>query len=248
MDNNSQQPVSVQPLEAGETFSFSCHKGVSCFTECCRMLELALTPYDALRLRRATGKSSAELLDQFIIMEQDQGEPFPRFYLTMVDDGRASCVFVSPEGCTIYSDRPGACRTYPMGRGVQRQNDGTVHEQFVIIKENHCQGFSEPVRQTPLEYTEDQKLESYNRFNDAVAAILQHETIKNGFIPTKKQVELFTLALYDIDTFRSLIEKGEFPGMEEEMSQEILKDDEKFLGFSIKWIQKQLFQGVGKLF
>lgn len=248
MEHENQQAVSIIPLEREEAFTFACHKGVSCFTECCRMLELALTPYDVLRLRRATGKSSSELLEQYIIMEQDQGEPFPRFYLTMVDDGRASCVFVSPKGCTVYKNRPGACRTYPMGRGLQRQNDGSVSEQFVLIKEDHCQGFSEPVEQTAAGYTEDQKLEHYNRFNDLVAEILQHETIRNGYIPTKRQIELFTLALYNIDTFRTMIADNNFGEIRDIIEEDVLNDDESLLEFSIEWLQKQLFQGVGKLF
>ena len=109
-------PRHITKLGRSETFTFSCHKNVKCFTECCRMLELALTPYDVLRLRLATGLTSGQLLDEYIIIEQDQGEPFPRLYLTMVDDGRASCVFVSAQGCTVYPHRPSACRAYPLGR------------------------------------------------------------------------------------------------------------------------------------
>ena len=105
---------------AVRSFTFACHPGVPCFTDCCRMLELALTPYDVLRLRKATGLTSRELLENYIITEQDPGEPFPRFYLTMVDDGRASCVFVSPQGCTVYPHRPSACRAYPLGRAAVR--------------------------------------------------------------------------------------------------------------------------------
>ncbi len=44
-----------QPLEANEVFRFHCHPGISCFTDCCRQLELALTPYDVLRLKRRWG-------------------------------------------------------------------------------------------------------------------------------------------------------------------------------------------------
>jgi hypothetical protein len=38
-------PDQVSRIEAGESFFFLCHKDVSCFTECCRDLELALTPH-----------------------------------------------------------------------------------------------------------------------------------------------------------------------------------------------------------
>ncbi|MFT5697222.1 MAG: Fe-S-cluster containining protein [Desulforhopalus sp.] len=245
MIDENQLPVVTKPIDKTDSFAFACHKGVSCFTECCRMLELALSPYDILRLRHSTGKTSTELLDQFVIMEQDPGEPFPRFYLTMVDDGRASCIFVSTEGCTIYPDRPAACRTYPLGRGAQKNPEGMVVDHFILIQENHCHGFAEPATQTPIEYTADQELSPYYRFNDLVAGILQHDSIRKGFIPSKKQIELFTLVLYDIDRFRILIEKGE---IQLSGANAIANyNDEQLLERGVGWISNQLFPQLRKL-
>lgn len=243
MIENNELPVVTKPIQPEDSFAFSCHKGVSCFTECCRMLELALSPYDLLRLRHSTGKTSTELLNQYVIMEQDPAEPFPRFYLTMVNDGRASCVFVSKDGCTVYKDRPAACRTYPLGRAAQKSADGRILEHFILIQEDHCCGFLEPATQTPVEYTADQQLSRYNQFNDLVAGILQHDSIRQGFIPSQKQVELFTLALYDLDRFRAMIQKGEisFPVAEKDQ----LENDEQLLELSINWISKQLFTHLG---
>lgn len=232
-------PITTKPIKPEDSFAFSCHKGVSCFTECCRMLELALSPYDVLRLRHAAKKTSTELLGQCIIMEQESGEPFPRFYLTMVDDGRASCVFVSKDGCTVYSDRPAACRTYPLGRAVQKKTDGSVSEHFIIIQENHCCGFFEPTSQTPIEYTADQELSRYNHFNDLVAGILQHDIIRKGLIPSKKQIELFTLALYNLDDFRRQVRRGKIVFPDAEKIGEL--GDEELLETNIAWIEKQLF-------
>ncbi|PIE72342.1 MAG: zinc/iron-chelating domain-containing protein [Deltaproteobacteria bacterium] len=241
-------PRAAQPaittLTKEEQFTFSCHKGVSCFTECCRMLDLILTPYDLLRLRRSTGKTSSELLKDYVIAEQDEGEAFPRFYLSMVDDGRASCVFVSPEGCTVYRDRPGACRAYPLGRGVQCGQRGRLQEHFVLLRESHCQGFLEPIRQDIEGYTKAQGLEEYNAFNDKMAAILQHKRIRNGFIPSKKQIALFTLALYDLDAFRDFLQTGGAATEETTIDQRIFSDDERLLEFAIRWIEQHLYQGL----
>ena len=79
-----QLPRNIARIEPGEPFSYLCHRNVDCFTHCCRQLELALTPYDVLRLRQATSLDSAQLLDRYIIVEQDETDIFPRFYLTMV--------------------------------------------------------------------------------------------------------------------------------------------------------------------
>ena len=236
-------PRLVTRLTRSETFNFSCHKDVKCFTECCRLLELALTPYDVLRLRLATGLTSGQLLDEYIIIEQDPGEPFPRLYLTMIDDGRASCVFVAEQGCTVYTHRPSACRAYPLGRAAMRCEKATMEEYFVLVKEAHCQGFTEPVLQNAMQYSIDQELVVYNRFNDAVAAIIQHNSIRSGLVLSAKQIDLFILAMYNIDTFREMIFSGRIDNITlTSVEKDRLKhDDEKLLLFGIDWLQQQLF-------
>lgn len=235
-------PEYVTRLSPNDTFTFSCHPDVACFTECCRMLELALTPYDVLRLRRGTGLTSQQLLDSYIIVEQDRAEPFPRVYLTMVDDGRASCVFVAREGCTIYQHRPAACRAYPLGRAVIRQQDGGIEEHFVLMKEQHCQGFGESSIQDVRSYSLEQDLQTYNRFNDVLAKILQHDTIRKGFLPSPAQLEQFILALYNIDTFREMLFNDRLEASKLSDDDKVrLRDDEELLLYGVEWLQRQLF-------
>jgi len=239
---NRHLPEYATPINRNSRFSFSCHKGVTCFTECCRLLELALSPYDILRLRKGTGMSSSKLFENFIITEHEPDEPFPRFYLTMVDDGRASCIFVAESGCTVYKHRPAACRTYPLGRAVIRGEDDAVDENYVLIRENHCRGFAEEKEQDCKLYTEEQGLGVYNKFNDAVAVILQHDTIRKGHIPSKQQVEYYTLALYNIDTFREKIFSDGIPSIQLSSSQQdCLRDDEQLLLFAITWLYEELY-------
>lgn len=206
------------------------------------MLELAVTPYDVLRLKKATGLSSDKFLDTYIIQEQDPGEPFPRFYLTMIDDGRASCVFVKKDGCSVYAHRPAACRAYPVGRAVKRNPNTEITEHFVLVKEAHCLGFQEPVLQSVESYSQDQELTVYNKYNDALTEILQHDSIKKGFIPSKKQIDLFTLVLYNLDQFRSSLFSNKLtrtPLSEEQ--KHALQDDERLLLYAIQWLKKELF-------
>ncbi len=241
MSQRSELPEYVTRIDPGTPFSFSCHKGVTCFTECCRLLELALTPYDVLRLRKGTNMHSAKLLENFVIVEQSPGEPFPRFYLTMVDDGRASCVFVAESGCTVYKHRPAACRTYPLGRAAIRVKNNAIEEHYVLMKETHCHGFSEKETQDIARYSQDQGLENYNRFNDAIAPILQHDKIREGFTPSKEQADLYTLALYNIDTFREKLFSDEIKADLTTLDKEQLLNDEKLLLFAIDWLYKELY-------
>ncbi len=234
-------PESVTPITAGQSFCFSCHPGLSCFTECCRLLELPLTPYDVLRLRYGTGLSSQQLHDQYIIEEQEEHHLFPHYYLTMIDDGRASCVFVdATKGCQIYPHRPGACRAYPLGRAAIRGTNEKITEHHVQIKEPHCHGFSEQKSQTVRQYYQEQGLDDYNRYNDALIPLIQHENIRNGsFTPTTRQQQLYRLALYDIDRFRAILEK-ETPGLPS-CPPEVLKDDVRLLLFGIELLIKRFF-------
>ncbi len=237
-------PKNVQRLEQKETFCFSCHPSVTCFTDCCRQLELALTPYDVLRLKQGCNLRSEEFLDRYVIMEQAEHETFPRFYLTMVDDGRASCAFVSDTGCTVYHNRPGACRAYPMGRAAIRQADNTMDAFFVLLRESHCLGFKEQQEQNIAGYGTEQGLESYNRFNDAVAALLQHEQIRQGKRLSPQQTAQFVLALYNLDRFRSQLQTGELSGTMEldETTGKRLADDEELLLYAINWLEGILFK------
>ena len=237
-----QLPKNVSRLEKDETFRFSCHPEVDCFTDCCRQLELALTPYDVLRLKQEKKLPSNTFLENYVIQEQEAEDVFPRFYLTMVDDGRASCVFVSNNGCTVYPGRPGACRAYPMGRAAIRQDD-VMEEFFVLLKEDHCHGFQEKEEQTVERYSTGQGLQRYNRFNDKVATLLQHEKIRQGLQLTKEQTEFFVLALYDLDTFRTRLDDGELPQQDHYLGHKnACKDDEQLLLFGIDWLQGVLFK------
>jgi Fe-S-cluster containining protein len=235
-------PKNVRKVGTEETFSFLCHPGIPCFTHCCRQLELALTPYDVLRLKNAAGLTSSDFLERYVIIEREEQDTFPRLYLTMVDDGKASCVFVSDHGCTVYADRPGACRAYPIGRAAILKDRNTPEEFYVLLEENHCQGFGQDRHQSPKQYCQDQGLSSYNRFNDAVAAILQHEKIRQGMILSEQQIETYVLALYDLDTFRTKLLTGQMPDVIlDAPRKQSLEEDEELLFFAIDWLRNLLF-------
>ncbi len=237
----AQQKLPDQVVRIGpdESFAFSCHRQIACFTRCCRELELALSPYDVLRLRKATGLHSSELLERYLIAEQHPEDIFPRFYLSMVDDGKASCVFVCEQGCTVYQHRPGACRSYPLGRAASREKE-RLDVFFVLLHEPHCLGFAEHTIQTVSSFSHSQGLEPYNRFNDLFTSITQHEKIRQGLRPRPDQVQAYTLALYDIDTFRTRLQEGALAGREN-APETIFSDDEELLGYALKWVEEEIF-------
>lgn len=238
-------PENFTSLAADQEMQFACHPQVVCFTQCCRELDLALTPYDVLRLKRRLGLDSGQLLDRYVIMEWETDQILPTCYLTMVDDGQASCVFVTDQGCSVYEDRPGSCRAYPVGRGATLTADGGAKESFVVVKEAHCCGFAEPCRQTVAAYLQEQGLAPYNRGNDALLPLVQHPRVQDrSFRPSKQQLDQYMLALYDLDQFRREMNAGRI-ALQRPLSPAQLSgltgDDEQLLLLGIRWLLQEWF-------
>lgn len=222
-------PQNVRRLGDNETFRFSCHPKVSCFTDCCCQLDLALSPYDVLRLRYALGISAADFLDRYAIIEKAEDDAFPQVFLTMIDDGRASCPFVNKEGCSVYQNRPGACRTYPVGRGACLDETGQQSQLFVLLTEPHCRGFANGPDISVNEWIADQELAIYNEFNDLLMMILHHRRIKEGLRPDEQQQARYLSVLYDLDAFR-----------QEDVAYENI-DDQDLLRTAIRQLNNELF-------
>ena len=51
-----------------DTFRFGCHPGVSCFNHCCSDVNIFLSPYDVLRMRKRLGMGSGEFLEKHVIL------------------------------------------------------------------------------------------------------------------------------------------------------------------------------------
>ena len=227
-----QLPDNVKPIKEGESFCFGCHPGVPCFCDCCQQLELALTPYDVLRLKHVLGLTGQEFLDRYAIIEYEDGDILPRVYLAMQNDGKASCPFVSQNGCTVYEGRPSACRTYPLGRAAWLDQKGKSHSSHVVIYESHCFGFAETTRQNVAKWEKSQGLGPYNEANDQLMSLIQHKNIRAGFRPSAQQRVLFVKTLYHLEPFKQAI--AEDIGL--------VMSDSALLHYAINWLTDELFE------
>jgi Fe-S-cluster containining protein len=237
----------VNPFEylEGDSFSFACHPGLACFTECCRDLRLSLTPYDILRLKNRLGLPSDRFLDRYTRTEPGEGYGFPQVLLNMEENEGRTCPFVTPQGCRVYSDRPGACRIYPIGRATaRRQQEGNPREVFFVVREGHCLGFSEPQTWTVKDWTEDQGLGPYNRFNDLWMEIITRRAEAPSEDIRSRQMGMFFLSAYNLDRFRKFVFETTFLDrflLEEEEVQKIREDDEALLLLSFRFLKFSLF-------
>jgi Fe-S-cluster containining protein len=232
-------------LDKDSSFTFSCHPGVPCFNACCSDVNIFLTPYDILRLKNALGITSQEFLSKYTVSPFDQNLKYPVILLQMRDDEKTSCPFVTEKGCSVYEDRPWACRMYPLGLASPGENCPDLNEEFYfLLKEAVCKGFGEDKKHTVSQWLSEQGIEDYNEMGQDFKDLTLHKLFQEGQDLTPKKVEIFFLACYNIDKFRSFVFDSTFLEkfvVDEVTIEKIRKDDVELLKFGYKWLRFALF-------
>lgn len=237
--------VPFEPLpETG--LQFSCQRSVACFNVCCRDLYLVLTPYDVLRLKNACGMDSTSFLEEYATTEVDPGWKIPVVKLKMLDDPVRSCPFVREEGCRVYDDRPGACRTYPLGRAARRSVQGStlqIEEKYFLVRESHCLGFQEEKRWAVSEWVEDQGLAEYNAWNDRWMEFLSRYRpgLRNL---SETQWKMLYMACYSLNRFHEFVFRTRLLSLidvPEDRVEAMRKSEEELLAFALEWLAFSIF-------
>ena len=230
-------------LQPREPFTFCCHPGVSCFNACCSRLCLILTPYDVYRLHCSLNLPSNEVLHQYADLHVAEDTGLPCFYLRMLDDEKGSCPFLRKEGCSVYNNRPGACRAYPLGRAARMDAHGHKEERFFFIRENHCKGFGEDHKWTPATWMENQGLTSYNLSNDRYMGLMTRQQNAHVRI-TPQKLGMVLMALYNVDGFQDFIARMHLLDrldMSAARKQEIFHQEDQTLAFGFDWAEMIIF-------
>jgi Fe-S-cluster containining protein len=237
--------MSFIELDPDETFRFSCHPGVACFNACCRDLNQYLTPYDVLRLKQNLDLSSHELLKKYTERHRGPQTGLPVVSLKMYEADGYACPFVSPQGCTVYPDRPTACRTYPLGRIIRKKpTELQCRESFFLIRESHCQGFRERREWTIAEWKENQGLDPFNRMNDLMMEIVSLNNRNPRGPLGGEESDLLHMACYDTDRFRDFVfekQLWEPMSLEEKDVAKTSQDDVALMRFGLDWVKMRLF-------
>lgn len=247
----------IEPLE-GDTFQFACQPGLRCFGDCCSDLTLMLMPYDALRLRKALALGSAEFLERHTETVADSDGGVPRVHVKMGDDSRKRCPFLADGGCTVYEDRPGACRIFPLGRaasaatasgmeggrGGGRVATSGVREQFFLVKEEVCHGWDEERQWSIDPWLDDQGMRPYLDQNDRWLPIFTRLPALEKDPHAEQRFSMFRTAAYDLDRFRDLVTGDAFTrrfDLGDERLARIRDDDDALLDFALDWLSFSLF-------
>lgn len=233
----------LDPLGDGQ-FGFACHPGVPCFTECCRDLRLMLTPYDIVRLKNRLKFAAGDFLDRYCSTDFDERYNIPTITLKMNDAPGKLCPFVSPAGCSLYEDRPSACRIYPLARATRvHPAHGKVQEDYFVLREKHCRGFEEKRNWSSRGWIQDQGLDLYHELNDLWMRIVTHPRLGQMFSLSGKQQQMFFLASYNIDRFREFTLQSRFLRLFDLSSDEekaVRENDEALLRLAFRWLNFSL--------
>jgi len=220
-----------------DKFKFSCHKELACYNTCCRDVNIFLTPYDVLRMRRGTGLSSGEFLKAYTFALLGE-EGIPLVVLRMMEDENKTCRFVTPDGCSIYQDRPWSCRMYPVFPVSSEE------KEFLIEEKASCLGFRENKQSTTREWKKDQDIDIYDQMNKSYKEITHHDFFENGNKLDSGKTNLIYTACYDLDVFKKFLFETRFfdiYDVEKEVIEKIKEDEEELLRFGYRWVRFSLF-------
>lgn len=241
--------IPPEQLSLRSKFKFDCHKGVKCFTDCCRGIDIMLTPYDILTMRRKLELTSEEFLAIFTEPHILEKAGLPVVTLKLLDDERKSCPFVEDkEGCAIYADRPTTCRYYPLGVGSLSYSGekSEKDEFFFTVKEAHCMGFDENKEWTVAEWRQDQGVDLRDKVNDGwMELIVRKKSLPLSMKLSEESKQMFFLVCYNIDKFREFVFTSTFLeryDLPEEKIAEMKEDDIKLLQFGFEWLKASFFQ------
>ena len=191
----------MQNLTEDSPFSFVCHDALPCFTQCCKDVNIYLTPYDALRLRGVLRMGSSEFLAKYTRSFLSKVGNVPVVQL-MMDPQTLCCPFVAEEGCQVYENRPWACRMFPLDLA-------STHTQFRIIAGNErCRGLFERSRGTVGTWLQSQGISEYAEMDREYQSVVP-KRFKPG-APMDEGLGRVLFLAYDLDRFSELLNDRRF--------------------------------------
>lgn len=229
-----------------DKFTFGCHPGVSCFNQCCSDVNIFLTPYDILRLKNRLGITSWEFLDKYTIQPIDKNLQYPVILMKMRETEAVSCHFVEEGGCTVYEDRPWACRMYPLGlASPPKDGAGNDHDFYFLLHEEVCQGFKENKTEFTVKgWMENQGVPEYDEFGRLFKEITLHPYLQRGKAFDPSKMEMFHMVCYNLDKFRGFLFNTSFLDrfvVDDRLKEKMKTDDGELLKFGFQWLKFALY-------
>ena len=249
----NRNPSNIMPekLTLDSSLQFECHPGVSCFTACCHHIQIVLTPYDILILRKRLNISAHEFITQYTEPTYLEKTDMPGVQIKLTEE-KDACPFVTPEGCTVYEDRPTSCRYYPVGMADFHEGgqEGVKEDKFFfLVKEPHCKGFEEPKKWTIGEWRDDQGVALRDEMNkEWLRLVMRRKSFGHQANLSESAQRMFFMASTDLDHFRRFIFESSFLDtydVDQETIEKIKEDDVALMLFSFQYLANTLFGAEG---
>ena len=154
---------------------------------------------------------------------------------------------MTDEGCSVYEDRPTACRYYPVGLlSTRRQDENFDRASYALVKEDHCHGHFEDRKLTIDEYRKEQGLEEYDEHGRAWRQLILKVKSAGPAIGnmSKTSLKFFFMACYDLDRFREFVRSSGFSttyDIDQATRDELLSDDMALLRFGDRMIRQIMY-------
>lgn len=239
-------PVVPQTFDGSKEIRFQCRKGIACWNACCSNIDISLTPYDILRLKNHFEMGSGEFLQKYTVPYEMEQNSIAGVKLRPVANGTA-CQFMTAEGCSVYADRPTACRYYPVALlSMRKQDEYTDRDSYALVKEEHCLGHNEPREITINAYRKEQGVEEYDELARGWRQLILKKKSSGPSVgkPSKRSLELFFMACYDLDRFRAFVASEGFCELYDlpaEEMQKILSEDTELMLFGFRFLKQVLY-------
>ncbi len=120
---------------------------------------------------------------------------------------------MNDEGCSIYENRPTACRYYPLGLLSLRKKDAVGDEKnYALVEEDPCLGHQENKTQTIAEYRKEQGLEEHDPLTREWRRLILKKKSAGPTIgkPSEMSLQLFFMASYNVDQFQNFVTSEQF--------------------------------------
>ncbi len=239
-------PVVPEQFDEDHVIKFRCYKGIECFNACCSNIDITLTPYDILRLKNRLGMNSSEFLRKYTVPFEFGKNSIAGVKLLPVEGGTA-CQFMTEEGCSVYSDRPTACRYYPVGLlSLRRADENFDRASYALVQEDHCKGHLEEREITIKDYRKEQGLDEYDELGRGWRQLVLKMKSAGPAIgkPSKTSLQFFFMACYDLDRFREFLKSAGFQDIFDLPQDELdtlYQDDVALLKFGERMILQIMF-------
>jgi Fe-S-cluster containining protein len=228
-------------ISSESSFRFHCHPGLVCFNRCCREATIILSPYDILRLSRSLGLPTGEFLRRNTRREAEGYSGLP---LVLVKPARTgSCPFLGEAGCTVYGDRPAACRLFPLTQGSEITTEGVIDHYF-LRRPDYCQGFAGEKEWTVATWQADQGFAEFDRPRRPWLRLLLQQAQPDRTLQDDRILSQFYMVAYDLDAFRTFVfESAILPAhrLTLEEALPLRTDDLALLRFSAAYLEHLLF-------